>query len=189
MPADRHAQSLRTPRLLLRQWRPEDRVPFAELNADPDVMAYFPQCLNRSQSDALAARCEDMIARDGWGFWAVEHRGDGAFLGFVGLHRINDGLPFAPCVEIGWRLAARYWERGYATEAAQAALSFAFNELQLAEVVSFTTVNNRRSRAVMERLGMSATPDTFNHPALPPDSPLRQHCLYRITAQQWAISG
>lgn len=177
---------LETPRLRLRQWRPEDRPGFAALNADPKVMEYLPHCLSRARSDHLADRCQALIEERGWGFWALERRQDGAFLGFVGLHIPEAPLPFSPCVEIGWRLASCYWGQGYATEAAEAALRFGFSELGLAEIVSFTAVANRRSRAVMERLGMVPDANTFDHPALAPDSPLRRHCLYRLSARQWA---
>lgn len=178
-------QVLETARLTLRQWRPQDRAPFAALNADPEVMAYLPHCLSRAQSDHLSDRCQALISEHGWGFWALERQQDGAFLGFVGLHMPDAALPFSPCVEIGWRLATRYWGQGYATEAAMAALHFGFTTLGLAEIVSFTVVGNRRSRAVMERLGMVPDPQTFNHPALAEDSPLRRHCLYRLSAGQW----
>lgn len=185
-PHNRRPQMLETARLKLRQWRPEDRAPFAALNADPEVMAYFPHRLSQSQSDRLADQCEALINEHGWGFWALERQQSGDFLGFVGLHMPDAALPFSPCVEIGWRLAARYWGQGYATEAAMAALSVGFTTLGLAEIVSFTAVSNRRSRAVMERLGMVPDPQTFNHPALAEDSPLRRHCLYRLSAREWA---
>ena len=168
-----------TNRLRLRQWKAADRAPFAALNADPRVMQYFPAPLSRVESDALADRCESWIAARGWGFWAVETKATGAFIGFVGLHVPSDMLPFSPCVEIGWRLAFEHWGHGFAFEAAQGALNAAFQTLGLDTIVSFTTVGNARSRAVMERLGMSAS-GTFEHPLLPEHHPLRPHCLYRL---------
>ncbi|WP_355661784.1 GNAT family N-acetyltransferase [Halomonas salifodinae] len=189
-----------TPRLRLRQWRESDLAPFAALNADPEVMAHFPAPLTRAESDALAARIRGLIAKRGWGFWAVEIKEDEAlqaslpaslqaslqasFIGFVGLHIPRDDLPFAPCVEIGWRLARPHWGHGYAREAAEAALAVAFESLGFDEVVSFTTLDNCRSRAVMTRLGMHDD-GTFEHPALPPGNPLRRHLLYRLGAAGW----
>ena len=167
-----------TPRLLMRQWRSSDRVPFAELNADPRVMEFFPAALAREESDAVAERCASLIGQRGWGFWAVELKTTGAFIGFVGLHTPT-GLPFSPCTEIGWRLAFDHWGQGFATEAAREALRVAFEVLRLEEIVSFTAVANRRSRAVMERLGMTAS-GSFEHPSVPLGNPLREHCLYRL---------
>lgn len=170
-----------TERLVLRQWRQADRVPFAALNADSRVMACFPSILTRAQSDAIADRCEALIQARGWGFWAVELQSDGAFIGFVGLHTPAAALPFAPCVEIGWRLAFPYWGRGLAYEAACGALDVGFRVLQLAEIVAFTAERNRRSRALMQRLGMRGA-GYFDHPQLPAESSLRRHCLYRLSA-------
>lgn len=177
-----------TERLRLRQWRASDRKVFAELNADARVMAYFPAPLTRSESDVMADRCEALIEKRGWGFWAVEEIGRSDFIGFVGLHIPVDELPCSPCVEVGWRLAYDYWGKGYATEAAIGALSIGFDRLELDEVVAFTAVQNRRSRSVMERLGMQEDSDTFEHPQVPAGHTLREHCLYRMTAGQW-LSG
>lgn len=179
---------LSTPRLHLRQWLPEDFAPFAALNADPQVMACFPSPLTPSQSDDLAARIQGNIARDGWGFWALELKATGAFIGFTGLNR-PDGLPFSPCVEVGWRLAAAHWGKGLATEAASAALDFAFNQLAETRVVAFTATTNRRSQAVMARLGMTDTGENFDHPSVPEDSPLREHLLFRISAGVWLAAA
>jgi RimJ/RimL family protein N-acetyltransferase len=182
-PAPTPAPTLHTPRLCLRPWRAEDLPAFAALNADPRVMEFFPKTLNRAESDARAARIRDEFARRGFGLWAVEVPGVADFIGFVGLTVPGFEAHFTPCVEIGWRLAFEHWCRGYATEAARAALAFGFDpdRLALDEVVSSTTTANRRSRAVMERLGMARSPaDDFDHPALPEGHPLRRHVLYRI---------
>jgi RimJ/RimL family protein N-acetyltransferase len=175
-----------TKRLRLRQWRRSDREPFAELNADPRVMEYFPATLERAASDAMADRCASLIAERGWGLWAAEDRATGEFIGYIGLHVPIPALPFSPCVEVGWRLAFAHWGKGYATEGARGALDVGFNMLGLAEILSFTTVGNSRSRAVMERLGMQRVPGTFQHPALPAGSPLAPHYLYRLSRKQWA---
>ena len=172
---------LRTERLLLRRWRQIDREPFARLNADPRVMEHFPSTLTRAQSDAMAARIEADLEARGFGLWAVEIPGALDFAGFIGLSVPNFEAHFTPCVEIGWRIAPEVWGHGYATEGARAALAFAFDEIGLGEVVSFTVVANVRSRRVMERLGMHHSPrDDFDHPLLPEGHPLRRHVLYRI---------
>ena len=177
----------RTPRLVLRAWRDDDLAPFAALNADPAVMRHLPAPLGRAESDALAARIRAGIAERGFGLWAVEVPGVAAFAGFVGLSVPRFEAAFTPCVEVGWRLARAHWGRGYATEAAAAALDLAFGPLGLGEVVSFTAPANRASRAVMARLGMRRDPaDDFEHPMLPAGHPLRPHVLYRTTPAAWA---
>ena len=172
---------LQTSRLVLRQWREADLEPFAALNADPEVMFHFPSPLTRAQSDALAERERIRISENGWGLWAAERVSDGAFLGFIGLAEHRFDAHFTPAVEVGWRLAREYWGNGYATEGGRAAITFAFEELALDEIVSFTTVGNTRSVAVMDRLGMTHdAADDFEHPLLPHDDPLRPHVLYRL---------
>lgn len=172
---------LRTERLLLRQWREDDLLPFAQLNADPEVMHYFPSSLTREQSDQLAHRAAQAIDERGWGLWAVEAVEVAPFIGFVGLAVPSFEAHFTPAVEVGWRLAKEQWGRGYATEAAGEALAFGFGELGLDEIVSFTSMANERSQRVMRRLGMVRTEeDDFDHPALPAGHPLRRHVLYRL---------
>jgi RimJ/RimL family protein N-acetyltransferase len=179
-------QPLRTPRLRLRQWAGSDREPFAVLNADAEVMRYFPAPLTRTQSDALVDREHARIAERGWGLWAVELVDGASFIGFVGLAEPGFSAHFTPAVEIGWRLAQGFWGQGYATEAATAALDFAFGELGLKEVVSFTAAVNTRSIRVMRRLGMTRdVSDDFEHPAVQA-GPLRSHVLYRIRADDHA---
>ena len=175
---------LRTARLLLRQWQDADLEPFAELNADPEVMRYFPSALDRQQSDALAGRARTGLEEQGWGLWAVEVSGGARFIGFVGLARPPFEAHFTPAVEVGWRLARAHWGEGYATEGAHAVLAFAFEDLGIDEVVSFTTPANQRSRNVMERLGMTRDPvDDFEHPLLPAGW---THVLYRLGRAAWA---
>lgn len=178
------APSLQTPRLLLRPWLPADLEPFARLNADPRVMEHLPGALSREQSDALAGRIAAHFTERGFGLWALEVPGVARFVGFVGLSVPRFETAFTPCVEVGWRLAAEHWGRGYATEAARAALAFGFDGLGLTEIVSFTVPANLRSRAVMERIGMTRDPgEDFEHPSLPPSHPLRRHVLYRLRSR------
>jgi ribosomal-protein-alanine N-acetyltransferase len=171
---------LRTPRLLLREWRDSDRAPFALLNADPAAMEFFPSTLERPASDALIDRFEHEFATLGYCPWAVELAASSQFIGFVGLHSVAAAMPFAPAIEVGWRLALPYWGLGYATEAATRALAFAFEDLGFEEIVSFTSVPNLRSQRVMTRLGMSRDRfGDFEHPGLRPGDRLRPHVLYR----------
>ena len=175
--------TLTTPRLVLRPWRDADLPAFAALNADARVMEFFPGTLTRAQSDERVAAGRRHFDEHGFGRWAVEAPGVADFVGTVGLAVFEADVPFAPCVELGWRLAFAYWGRGYATEAARAAAEFGFRVAGLDEIVAFTVPENTRSRRVMERLGMTSDPaDDFEHPALPEGHPLRRHVLYRLRA-------
>lgn len=175
----------KTERLQLRQWAPCDRGAFAAMSADPHVMEYFPSILSRSESDAIAEKCAALIAERGWGVWAAELLETREFIGIIGLHIPRPDLPSSPCVEILWRLARPHWGHGYATEAAAASLKVGFEQLALQEIVSFAVVSNHRSRAVMKRINMIDTNETFEHPDVPESSHLRQHCLYKISRERW----
>jgi RimJ/RimL family protein N-acetyltransferase len=182
----RAAPELRTDRLVLRRWRDEDREPFAALNADPVVMEFFPGRLSRQKSDDFVDRIEAGFEERGYGLWAVEVPEVAPFIGFVGLNPATFDAPFTPALEVGWRLQRSGWGQGYATEGGRAALAFAFDELGVDEVVSFTTVRNQRSRRVMERLGLRHDSDgDFEHPELPEHHPIRPHVLYRIARAAW----
>lgn len=176
-----YPKDIRTARLHLRRWLPSDREPFAALNADPRVMEYFPATLSRAESDAVADRIEDGFEQRGFGFWAIELPGATRFAGFVGISVPRIHTHFTPCVEIGWRLAQVCWNKGYATEGARAALHFGFEIVGLDEIVSFTVTDNRRSRHVMEKIGMTYDPNgDFDHPLIAEGHPMRRHVLYRI---------
>jgi len=180
---DRPAPDLPTDRLVLRHWHAADRHPFAAMNADPEVMAHFPATLDRGTSDAWFERMNEGLDRDGYGLWAVARRDDDAWLGMTGLAAPTFDAPFTPCIEIGWRYPVSSWGQGYATEAARAVLEHGFKVLGLAEILSWTTVANRPSRAVMERLGMTHDPaDDFEHPRIEMGHPLRPHVVYRLAA-------
>lgn len=151
------------------------------MGADGRVMEFMPALLSADEADALAARLAATVAERGWGLWALEVPGVAPFGGFVGLKDAPDALPFAPCVEVAWRLDPVLWGRGYATEAARLALRHGFDVLGLPEIVSFTATVNLRSQAVMRRLDMEARGE-FDHPVLPEGHRLRRHVLYRKTA-------
>jgi RimJ/RimL family protein N-acetyltransferase len=195
---------IRTERLVMRRWREEDREPFAAMNADPEVMRYFPAPLDRTASDALVDRIEDLFQRQGFGLWALEVAGPepantelantelantelantelantGEFIGFTGLNPMPGGVPGAGGLEVGWRLARRAWHQGYATEAAAAAADVAFRGAAQAEIWSMTAVLNQPSQAVMRRLGMTLHA-RFDHPGVEAGHPLRPHVAYRL---------
>lgn len=175
---------IETERLILRQWREEDRAPFAALNADAEVMRHFPGTLSREESDAAVDRQIAFIAEHGYGNFAVERRKDGAFLGHVGIKPTDADLPFDGAHEIGWRLARLAWGAGYASEGARAVLAYGFERLRLPEIVSFTATTNAPSEAVMKRIGMvrEAHRD-FDHPFVLEGHLLRRHIVYVAKSQ------
>jgi len=190
MPLTAGIPTLSTRRLVLRPWRADDLPAFAALNADPRVMEFLPKCLARDESDDLAERIAAHFREHGFGQWAVEVPGVAPFIGFIGLAMPGFAARFTPCVEVGWRLAGAYWGHGYATEGARRVLAHGFGPLGLAEIVSFTTAGNGRSRALMERLGMRRDPaDDFLHPNLPEGNPQRPHVLYRLGRESYAKAG
>lgn len=170
---------LRTDRLVLRAWRESDLGPWAAMNADPEVREYFPEVLTQEQAEASVARFQADLDQRGWGWWAVEVRATGEFIGFTGLDPVDEGMPFTG-VEAGWRLSRAAWGHGYATEAARAALAYGFDRLGLAEILAVTSATNLRSQAVMRRIGMTRDPaDDFDDPTVP-QGPLRPSVVYRL---------
>jgi len=170
----------RTERLLLRRWREADRDPFAAMNADPVVMEHLQGLMTRDRSDAFIDRIEARWDASGWGLWAVEVPGVAPFIGFTGLARPS----FMPAeIEVGWRLARAHWGAGYATEAARAAVDYAFSTLALPALISMTIPANVRSQHVMAKLGFVRDPDAdFEHPSVPAGHPMRPHWLFRLQA-------
>ena len=174
---------LTTERLLLRPWRDEDFAPYAAINADPRVMEHYPATQTRAESDAGALRIKTRIEEQGWGLWAMELRATGEFVGFTGLQRPPFEAHFTPCIEIGWRVAYEYWDRGLAPEAAKASLAYGYEVLGLEEIVAMTALQNVRSMRVMEKVWMTCDPaDDFDMPRLPEGHRLRRHVLYRKPA-------
>jgi RimJ/RimL family protein N-acetyltransferase len=184
--AQRDGPTLTTERMLLRRWRDDDRAAFAAMNADPEVMRYFPKRLTRDESDSLIDAIEARFEADGMAQWAIERREDGRFLGFTGLAPATFEAAFTPAIEVGWRFARSAWGHGYATEAGRAALRFGFEQRELAEILSWTARLNTPSIAVMERLGMTRDPaEDFDHPRVAVGDALRPHVLYRIGREAW----
>ena len=180
---------LTTQRLILRRWRESDREPFAQMNADAEVMEYFPARLARQESDALIGQLERHHQDYGFGLWAVEEASTGAFVGLIGLNTPKFQAHFTPTVEVGWRLVRAFWGKGYATEGARRAISYGFEVIGLTEIVSFTAKSNQRSIAVMKRLGMTyREADDFDYPRLPAGHVLQRHVLYRLNKKQFESS-
>jgi RimJ/RimL family protein N-acetyltransferase len=181
--------TLRTERLVLRPWRRSDRESFAALNADPVVMEHFQGTMSAAQTDDFVDRIEACWAERGWGLWAVEVDGVAPFVGYVGLWPAED-VNGSIC-EVGWRLAHEHWGHGYAPEAAREVLRFGFEEVGLDEIVSFTSVGNRNSQRVMEKIGLRRDPaGDFDHPRVDAERHphLVRHVLYRLDARSWASS-
>jgi RimJ/RimL family protein N-acetyltransferase len=167
-----------TERLIMRGWRESDIAPWAAMNADPEVRQYLGPLLTVEQSSAWILNFQDDLDRYGFGFWAVEVRASGEFIGFSGLGTVDEERPFSG-VEAGWRLARSAWGRGYAAEAGRAVLQYGFDGMGLPEIVAVTMAKNLRSRAVMLRIGMTTDPAAdFDDPDVD-EGPLRRHVVYR----------
>lgn len=178
--------SLTTSRVLLRRWKSADLEPFAALNADPEVMKHFPRLSTVEETKAMIERIEARFEQENFGLWAAELRDSGEFIGFVGLSRIPFEAHFTPCVEIGWRLAKKFWGRGLAPEAAKLVLEDGFQRINLNEIVAITATTNKNSMRVMEKIGMQTNPnENFMHPLLEDGHHLKEHVLYRLSKKQW----
>lgn len=157
------------------------------MNADPRVVEFLPKILTRGESDILAELIRGHFDMHGFGVWAVEVPEVAPFVGFVGLGIPAWEAPFTPCVEVAWRIAHADWGKGYATEGAEAALAFGFGKLGITEILSWTVPANRRSRRVMEKIGMTHDErGDFEHPRLPEGHALRRHVVYRLSKRNWA---
>ena len=176
-----------TARLAFRAWQDRHRAPYAEMNADPEVMRYFLAVETMEQSNAGVNAWMGQFSERGWSNWAVELLGSGEFIGFIGLSIPKRRLPFSPCVEIGWRLKRAAQGQGYATEGAKECLRIGFERVGLEEIVSFTSLLNLPSIAVMKKIGMHNVNADFDHPAIPPGHPLRPHCLHKISRKEWSL--
>jgi RimJ/RimL family protein N-acetyltransferase len=173
------APQLETDRLILRHWREEDLPAWIAMNADPEVMEFFPKLLTQDESIAMAERLQTRLENEAFGLWAVEAKGGEPFIGFVGLSIQDVGLSICPCVEVGWRLKKSAWGKGFASEAARESLRFGFEECDIQDIYSFTTKTNLKSQAVMKRIGMAERPDlAFNHPRIDAASPLASHVTH-----------
>lgn len=156
------------------------------INSDPVVMEHFPSTQDSKTTESFIYRINEQYNKYGYSLYAVELKSTDEFIGFVGLNHPDFDIPnfsaeSKPVVEIGWRLSAKHWGKGYATEAAKAVLKMAFEELGLNEIVSFTVPDNKRSIKVMEKIGMTRdVRDDFSHPKLTSNHRLSLHVLYKI---------
>jgi RimJ/RimL family protein N-acetyltransferase len=170
---------LETPRLILRQWQESDHEPYIQLNADKEVMEFFPSVKTAEETLAQIKRISSYITEHGYGFFAVERKDNREFIGFTGLSNPGFESYFTPCIEVGWRLSKANWNQGFATEAAKACLDYGFGVLSVDEIYAFTAVSNIRSERVMEKIGMGKV-GTFDHPLIEEGSWLREHVVYKI---------
>ena len=166
-------------RLGFRQWLDNDLDPWAALVADPEVMEFFPSTQTREEAAAFIERMRALQAERGFCFWAVEEKVSRDFIGFIGLGAPRFESTFTPCVEIGWRLAKKYWDKGYATEGARACLEYGFRNFGCDSILAFTAIPNKRSERVMQKIGMEYF-GNFEHPSVEPGHPLRPHIIYKI---------
>lgn len=171
---------LKTKNLILRQWKEDDLDPYARLTSSKEIMKYFPRTLTKEQSNAAARKFMKLLAIRSWGFWAVEEKSSGVFIGYAGLHVPKTKFPFSPCVEIAWRMADVHWKNGYVLEAGEEIIHCAFELIQLDELVYFSSVKNLKAQELMKALGMRKEDEIFNHPFVEKEHKLSKHYLYKI---------
>lgn len=177
---------IRTARLLLRRWREEDLAPYVAMHDDPEVAYWLGGPVARARIDGAVERNNALIDQVGYGIWVIERTEDGRLIGAAGLRRVFDDYPFDG-IEVGWRLARDAWGQGYASEAGRACLGYGFEAAGLDEIIAFTATTNRRSQAVMGRVGLVRDPARdFDHPQMDPGHPLRRHLFYSATAASWS---
>ena len=181
--ATQHYKIIETERRILRAWQQEDIIPFSEINNDKEVMEYMPKCLSYEETVQFYNRIICEHNKSGYGLYAAEAKNDGKFIGYVGFHYFDFEAVFSPGIEIGWRLARKYWHQGYATEAAKACIDYARKRRLFNEVYSFTAVCNHRSEHVMQKIGMERQ-GLFSHPSLPEKHKLNLHVLYKYNLLQ-----
>jgi len=170
---------IRSKRLGFREWLDEDFKPFSKMNADPEVMKFFPKNMTANETGDLIIRTKDYFQEFGYGLYAVDKLENNEFIGFIGFMKANFEASFTPCVEIAWRIKHEEWNNGYATEGAKACLHFGFEKLQLTEIYSFTSTLNVRSEKIMQKIGMIKIGE-FEHPKVEKGNKLRTHVLYKI---------
>jgi len=175
---ENHHVFFESDRLIFRQWKEEDKIIFAQMNADPEVMKFFPKKLSKTESDVFAERIIEGIKTRNYGLWAAEIKTSKQFIGFIGFNYTDFKSDFTPCIEIGWRLGKDFWNLGYASEGAKAALLYGSQVLHFKEVYSFTSKLNLRSEKVMKKIGMQKEGDFF-HPKIDVSEALCEHVLYK----------
>ena len=142
--------TLQTSRLVLRPFREEDLGDYQAMCSDPEVMRFLGgKTWSRMDTWRHIATILGHWQLRGFGLWAVEEADSGIFVGRIGFIQPAGW----PGFELGWTLARKYWGKGYATEAAQRALEYAFTELDREHVISLIHPKNQASLAVAKRLG------------------------------------
>lgn len=177
---------LETERLVLRTWEDQDLKDILAMNQDPKVMQYFPSLQDLEATKCLMNKVEQHFAEYGYSLYAAIRKDTEEFIGFIGLFKTQFKAHFTPATEIGWRLLSEQWGKGFAVEGAKAVLKYAFEELKLPEIVSFTSQKNKRSIRLMQKIGLERDEkDDFDFPDMPADNPLKRHVLYRLTRDDY----
>lgn len=177
---------IETDRLILRQWTKDDLTPFILMNQNPEVMKYFPKISTPEETENLYNIIIQEFSQSGYGLYATEEKQSGSFIGFIGFHFTKLDLDFCPSIEIGWRLNNLYWNKGYATEGAKACLEHGFKFLNFDEIYSFTSIENKQSQRVMQKIGLKFN-QYFNHPAVTENHPLEKHICYYIHRNSYLL--
>ena len=177
---------IETNRLILRTWNANDLQPMLAINQDPKVMEYFPSIQDLEMTKNFIDKVTAHFENHGYSLYATVRKDTNEFIGFIGLLITDFESHFTPATEIGWRLSSNHWGHGLATEGAKAVLDYAFRELNIPEIVSFTAAGNSKSIRVMQKIGLQHNErGDFDHPKLDDTSPLKRHVLYRLSHEKY----
>lgn len=166
-------------RLGFREWQESDQDIFAEMNADLEVMEYFPKPLSTEESNRFIENITQMIRDFGYGLYAVDRLDNSEFIGYIGFWHLDLEGYANPSIEIGWRLHKNHWNQGFATEGALKCLDYGFKHLKFKQLYSLTSKTNLKSERIMQKIGMHKI-DEFDHPEIKIESSLKRHILYTI---------
>lgn len=176
---------LETPRLIMRRWQASDISPFMAMNRDPVVMEHFPNLLTPIQALASVEQFEVNFDTLDYSMWSLQLRDGGEFVGSVGLSPYILSKIDRPDVAIGWQLRSQFWGKGLALEAARAARDYAFEELNISELIAIAPEANLRSIRLMERMGMkNFEGEAIDDAAWPVSHASRRQLVYRISPSQ-----
>jgi RimJ/RimL family protein N-acetyltransferase len=156
-----------------------DKLKMLEINSDPKVMEFFPGIVNSKQTEDFVDRMQRQFADKGFCYFAVDKLNDNQFIGFIGISEQTYESDFTPCVDIGWRLNQKEWNKGFATEGARRCLEFAFNDIELNNINAICPIINEKSQRVMEKIGMTKR-QIFNHSLLKNNHSLEKCVLFEI---------
>lgn len=166
-------------RLGFRAWYPTDLEAMSAINSDQEVMRYFESTISKAETQAFMNRMNRELKETGHCYFAVDILQSETLIGCIGLSTKSFEADFTPCIDIGWRLGAEFWGKGYASEGAKKCLEYAFSKLKIERVFAITPLINTPSVRVMQKIGMTEH-SVFIHPSLKETGALNPCLAYQV---------